>query len=238
MGNNKCFLFHKWNGCRCAFCGKRRDSNHAYIWVPETTFEGFKHGFNQQIVEGCKLQCRICGNVKRGSFSEHEIHPIGHPCYDACVKCGFQEWHHNYVQPENACVLRCTNCGHEKPISHRMKGRIVDGKCQEYCTVCGYVSEGHRWKRVTRYDSFLKQNVEKDACICEHCKAVNPKGVHSWSMVTEGDWADIAVCSWCGIRDESKKIPLEKALERDRAYEEAMIEADSIHDMAAKGIRR
>lgn len=237
MSNSQCFLFHRWNGCRCTACGKRRDSNHDFVWDEDFTTAGFKYGFHKSFVEGCKLRCRICGTVKRGSFAEHDLKPSGDPCYDACTRCGFQKWHHDYVQPENACVLRCTHCGHEKAIQHRMRGRIVDGKCQQYCTVCGYVSEGHHWKQVHVYDVFLKQSGYKDGCICENCRAVNPAGHHTWTRITEGDWAEIAVCSSCGARDESQKIPLKKALERQRQYEEAMIEADSIHDTAAKGIR-
>ena len=102
-----------------------------------------------------------------------------------------------------------------------MKGRTgKNGKCERYCTRCGFTEEGHTWYW----------------CKCTVCGALNPKGQHDWEIVTEGDYTDIRVCRVCGKRNESEKCLIVESKKR-REMQEMLEQMNSLHDMRAKGIQ-
>lgn len=211
----KCII-HKWNGCTCSRCGKKRDEGHSFSWVPD--WEGDNRC--------CYEKCSICGKIKTEKM-EHDYSNSAGQCFPVCSRCRARTVYprHQYQKVKGQCIERCRICGDEHKIPHIMKGRKnQNGACEEYCSVCGYTVPGHVW-----HNGYY-------GCICDVCGETNPNGRHQWKIVTEGDFTDIKVCSICGKRDESEKCTIEESKIR-REIEAAMEAADSLHEMRAKGIK-
>ena len=73
-----CLFGHKWDGCTCARCGDKRDSDHCYIWKPETG----------KAESGCVQVCEKCHSVKEGSFSRHQFKANDRSDL-VCERCGY-----------------------------------------------------------------------------------------------------------------------------------------------------
>ena len=164
-------------------------------------------------------------------------------CSTVCKKCGVvAETEHQYEYVEGKCLSRCKVCGIEMNEKHRLNGRTENGVCVLVCERCGLKVEGHMWwgsNPVWAYDPNEIQ--QEKLCFCMICGKKNPEGKHNWRTVTEGDYTNLRICTNCGERDESKKITLkekaEKEAETQSRYKEAMINADSLHEMRAHGIK-
>ena len=99
----------------------------------------------------------------------------------------------------------------------------------------------HEFQHMIHYAYDPNEIQQEKLCFCMICGKKNPEGKHNWRTVTEGDYTNIRICTNCGERDESKKITLkekaEKEAEAQSRYKEAMINADSLHEMRAHGIK-
>ena len=80
---------HKWNGCTCTRCGKRRSGNH--IWSAFEFVTDRKH----------KHTCTVCG---RSESLLHTFEDHGN-CLRRCTGCGYEETHHS----GRDCI--CPVCG-------------------------------------------------------------------------------------------------------------------------------
>ena len=210
MSPKSCFLFHKWDGCKCSVCGKTRNEGHDFAWGVSVRDHG-----------ACRRYCRKCGYEEPGTKAPHDFVKKPGSCVEICSRCGTQgQTRHDYEKPEGRCVLRCRVCGSETELSHTFEARLsADGRCEQHCTWCGFTRPGHTWYK-TR------------GCRCTVCGVPNPKGDHFWKIVTEGNMTNIRVCECCGARDESEMCTLSEAKVR-----EAMIRADQLHEMRAAGFK-
>ena len=253
-----CFPFHQWDGCRCARCGKQRNTGHIYRWEKGSVKRRNANGW-VETVEGCGQRCVKCRAARPGSFSAHDMQMVG--CRPTCKRCGTTgEPQHRWVPVEGKCVERCSCCGTERSIPHRMQPRVRDGHCERVCTRCGAVEEGHRLRfrrqngRCEQYCIYCGYAEEKhewgsvlverktadgrsvrdsaDGCKCRLCGALNPQGAHDWNYIETDLYTGIRECRRCGKRDESQKRELTAD---EKAYRETMIEMDSLHDMRAAG---
>lgn len=81
-----CLFGHKWNGCTCSKCGKKRDTGHDF-----------------RMVDGkCENKCAICGKV---TIFPCTFKAVKGKCLDRCERCGKERERHDY---ENGY---CKNCG-------------------------------------------------------------------------------------------------------------------------------
>jgi|GEM_PF-5477811 len=65
----KCLFGHKWDGCRCAKCGKKRDQNHSWVNVNGK----------------CEKYCAICGRIET---VPHTFKKVNLTCEEHCANCG------------------------------------------------------------------------------------------------------------------------------------------------------
>lgn len=227
-------LIHKWDGCICVKCGRKRDSHHDYVWIPaRRTVDKYR----LKEINGCYQSCRKCRREKTGSFSEHQYKKEEGKCWEAvCIRCGekLNNIHHKYRYEYNpkdgSCLRKCTQCGEEAGVHHQLAAKSQDGRCVQVCTRCGHSWNAHSWEKI-RYGSD-----GSGQCRCIICGEINPNGIHKWSYITEGNYTGIKVCKICGTRDESEKITLEQDKENQEKYQEAMELADSLGEMRGKGI--
>lgn len=115
-----CLFGHKWNGCKCAKCGKVRDSGHQYRY----SSNGSK----------CRGICKQCGKM---TDLEHDYQLTDHPCKEKCSRCGRILVMHDFQERFGKCVRVCIRCGEDdtsRPADHKWKR--LEGKCIEKCTVC------------------------------------------------------------------------------------------------------
>ena len=83
----RCLFSHKWNGCKCSYCGKVRDKLHD--------------------LDLCKGKCLCCGKMLQAE--EHEWNDC------KCAKCGkTRDERHKWTHVEGTCDEKCTTCGKEK----------------------------------------------------------------------------------------------------------------------------
>ena len=82
-----CLFVHKWNGCKCAKCGKVRDKNHQY----------------EKAANKCEEKCTVCGQVRT---LQHTYERLGGKCEEICGSCGSVR---PLLHTFNDGV--CTNCG-------------------------------------------------------------------------------------------------------------------------------
>ena len=81
-----CFFGHKWNGCTCSKCGKKRETGHEF-----------------RPVDGkCENKCEICGKITTFPCN---FKAVKGQCLERCERCGKEREKHDY---ENGY---CKNCG-------------------------------------------------------------------------------------------------------------------------------
>ncbi len=236
-----CLFGHSWNGCTCTKCGKTRDKEHQFGFVP--CYYSDKE---------CEEQCKICGK-KTGKRPSHDLIYLPdkdqeqctrcgmtrkhshkwiwdiNNCQDECRLCGKTKEHHSFIPERGQCINKCQYCGKEIERAHDFWWDWEH--CTEKCRWCGYIRPRHRWASVNG----------RDGCKCSVCGTSNESGIHDWDeWVTEGEYTHIKVCRLCGKRDESEKLTLEEGEKRRRAEREkerAMEWNDYAHEMAASGIK-
>lgn len=220
--------------------------SHKWQWVPSNgqVVRFGKYGPNESYtgahyvsINGCELVCSECRKKKKGSLSEHQPKKV--QCDIVCQKCGAKiRIEHQYEDVPGKCLRCCTVCGEEYELPHKMERRVRDGHCEQYCTNCGMIIEGHAWNQVEIYIAGWEK---RDGCTCITCGAQNPDGIHDWKKIEDGDFTNINICKRCGLRDESQMITKEeaerRALEHDRIVQEAMERSDQLHEMAAAGFK-
>ncbi len=144
-------LIHKWNGCKCTRCGKRRDKLHDWNgckcsrcgWIRDEQHDWDlckgvckrcgKKQEQQHDWDGCK--CTRCGKVRE---EQHD--------WDGCKckRCGkVREEGHNYIVTLGKCEERCTICGAVKERPHVFAP--TSRTCEEKCEVCGTVRINHTY---------------------------------------------------------------------------------------------
>ena len=99
-----CFFGHKWNGCKCERCGKKRNIGHKYVPVEgiclvKCSICGKPRSTGKHIWNGCKCEC--------GATRDE-----GHDWNGCkCKKCSKKrDEGHNFV-PVNESIEECTICG-------------------------------------------------------------------------------------------------------------------------------
>lgn len=138
-----CLFGHKWNGCICSRCGKKRDIEHRF--------------------DACRGQCVLCGKktavehswrgcrCTRCAASRDEGHEFD-LCRGQCTLCGKKQ------APEHAwedCL--CTRCGAVRDQGHRFIPFVddpdftcADSPVRERCPHCGslrYAHYGGQWEQ-------------------------------------------------------------------------------------------
>jgi hypothetical protein len=95
---SECFLFHKWNGCRCSRCGKVRDNKHE--WGGCMCSRCGKKRFEQHEWDLCKGECIQCGAK---NIEKHEWKGC------MCSRCGKKrDEQHKWDESH------CSRCGIER----------------------------------------------------------------------------------------------------------------------------
>ena len=104
---------HSFKGCKCAYCGETRDSNHNFAKFDK---------------EKCLDICVDCGKTRK--------HHSWQFC--KCTVCGAkQDLNHHFMRVEGTCTEKCTECGKVRAEAHDYVR--MEGKCEERCTRCGKV---------------------------------------------------------------------------------------------------
>lgn len=83
-------LFHKWEGCKCKKCGKKREEGH--IW--------------ETLSDKCVEKCRICGDER---IIPHQFKKAENKCVEVCTHCGLERPVLHTFADEI-----CVNCGAKK----------------------------------------------------------------------------------------------------------------------------
>ena len=99
-----CLFGHKWDGCKCAKCGKTRDEQHDWDLCKGICKHCGKTQPKQHEWQGCK--CSKCGKTRD---EEH----VWHDC--VCTRCGKEN--HHWVDG------KCSLCNKEKEQSCSVCGK-------------------------------------------------------------------------------------------------------------------
>ena len=180
-----CLLFHRWNGCKCAKCGKLRDEAHdwngctcrvcgkkrdeAHDWNGCTCRICGKKRDEAHDWNGCT--CRVCGKKRD---EEHLFdYAAREMCEGTCKRCGKKvSLPHDYQPAEGKCYQVCSRChGRSKP-EHRFKE--VDA-CAKVCEVCGLKIETHRFEPVPGKNLKVCAVCGKEEPIKRNIKPAEPK---------------------------------------------------------------
>ena len=114
----KCIFGHKWNGCKCARCGKVRDQDHDYQYK-------FK-------ARSCLGTCNVC---RKTVELPHDFKPVPGKCYMECARChGQSQPNHSYRSEPGSCKSVCSVCG---KVVYKHSFVPVPGTNRTVCSVCG-----------------------------------------------------------------------------------------------------
>jgi hypothetical protein len=180
---------HKWEGCKCVYCGKIKEEDHD--WSKDCT-KCSKCGKMQDEKHDWSKDCEKCSKCGKTIANQHDW---SKDC-ERCSKCGKSRQHiHKWGKD-----CKCTICGKEQ---HDWS------KDCEKCARCGTTGQ-HDWDGCKCKRCSIKRDEQHDwdGCACKRCYKKRDEQ-HEWNGCTckkcykvrdeHHDWSQSCdKCSICG----------------------------------------
>ena len=203
---------HVWDGCICTVCGWVRNTEHTYELEPDSYKYKGAYGTGYILLDHHTFHCVKCEGktLPRAVKSEPHIW-TGRGCVTKCSVCGaMPAW---FTDKEHFTLYN-TKVKQEFDLSHQWTGRT----CRDTCKACGKkyadLYGGHEWsgdscKAVCKLCGMKKPGGKHrwtgNTCVdrCKLCGEKNPEGKHQWTGDTCVDY-----CTLCGAKYPDHKYEM------------------------------